>query len=94
MQLPLWQNFGLWQRVFTYYCESNEYEDKLREDTEKKTTVLNSMMGFFKKPSKDDKHRFSEEILRKSFHDVQDLMFQMGFPFELISTTSLKFAKE
>lgn len=94
MQLPLWQNTSIWHRVFIYYCDSNEFDEKNREDSDKKATVLTSMMGFFKKTTKDDKLRYSEEIIRKSFHDVQDLMFQMGFPFELISTISLKFAKE
>jgi hypothetical protein len=89
MRLTLWNDQSLWQRIFDYYCESN---NQPAEGDPEKGTVMQSVIGLFSK--KDDKKKiYSPEILHKSFHDVENLMLQMEFPFELISGSLLRLAK-
>lgn len=93
--LAIWKDLGLWKKIFKYYCESNAIvaEEENPELKNANSGFFSSMMGFFSKQETKEP-QFSEEVLKKSLHDLEHLMIKLEFPFEQLSTVLLKMAKQ
>lgn len=92
MELQLWNGFEIWNRVMVYYCDLSKSQEV--DSEEGKSTMSKIMAGLFSKTAMKDKPTYSEEIAIKGYQDVEHLMFQIQFPFELISSMLLKLAKQ
>lgn len=92
MELQLWNGFEVWNRIMIYYCDLSKSQEA--DNEEGKSKMSRFMAGFFSKTSMKDKPAYSEETAIKGYQDVEHLMFQIQFPFELISSTLLKLAKQ
>ena len=93
--LLLWNDPNLWKKIFKYYCESNNLvaEEENPDLKNSNTGFFSSMIGFFMKPESKEL-QFSEDILKKSFHDLEHLMLKLEFPFEQLSTVMMSTAKQ
>jgi hypothetical protein len=94
-QLAFWHDSTLWQRIFNYYCDCNHLAavEEGGSGKDRNTGIFTSMIGFFMKQEIKEPE-YSEEIRKKSIHDVEHLLFKMEFPFEHISTVILRLAKK
>lgn len=88
----MWNSFEVWNRIMIYYCDLSKSQEV--DSEEGKSKMSKFMAGFFMKTAMKDKVVYSEEIAIKGFQDVEHLMFQIQFPFELISSILLKLAKQ
>ena len=90
VELQFWNDYNLWYKIMDYYCDINKQDEPQSEETKNK--VSKYISGLFSKNG--NKQRFSEEIIMKGFQDVEHLLFQLSFPFEMISSILLKISKK
>lgn len=93
--LALWNDYSIWKKIFKYYCESNAFsiEEENQDSKGPNEGFFASMIGFFMKPEVKQP-TYKEEVVKKSFHDLEHLMLKLEFPFEQLSNVMMKIAKQ